>query len=437
MSKLKKDRAALLLTILFFLWAGILLFLQFQEKDVLTIGIFYGSNWDVPGTEQYDIFNAAIEKFEKAHPGVRVDYVEGITAEDYSQWLSGEIMKGTAPDVFLVLEEDFDTLVSTGALKSLDWKLERDKEAELSVFYDAAVQAGKYKNEQYALPFECNPTLMFVNKTLLKKEGIRLPDENWTWEDFYDICKKATKDSDGDGKIDLFGCCDYTWLHAANANGIQPFDTGGTQSHFTDSRFMDAVTFVRRLQDLNENYRVTSEDFDLGHVVFRPLTFSDYRTYMPYPWRIKKYSDFEWNCVQMPAGPSGGNVSGMETLMAGISARTKKEEAAWEFLKLLTMDESIQKMIYEYTSGASPLQAVTTSEEVLNLLNKDTPGGSDIDLSLLDKTMKTAVIPAHFTNYKEAVEKADSEIMSLVFSGDDISTAMFRLQKEVDEILRR
>ena len=205
MSKLKKDRAALLLTILFFLWAGILLFLQFQEKDVLTIGIFYGSNWDVPGTEQYDIFNAAIEKFEKAHPGVRVDYVEGITAEDYSQWLSGEIMKGTAPDVFLVLEEDFDTLVSTGALKSLDWKLERDKEAELSVFYDAAVQAGKYKNEQYALPFECNPTLMFVNKTLLKKEGIRLPDENWTWEDFYDICKKATKDSDGDGKIDLFG----------------------------------------------------------------------------------------------------------------------------------------------------------------------------------------------------------------------------------------
>ena len=336
-----------------------------------------------------------------------------------------------------MLEEDFDSLVSTGALKSLDWKLERDKEAELSVFYDAAVQAGKYKNEQYALPFECNPTLMFVNKTLLKKEGIRLPEKNWTWEDFYDICKKATKDSDGDGKIDSFGCCDYTWLQAANANGIQPFDTGGTQSHFTDSRFMDAVTFVRQLEDLNENYRVTSEDFDLGHVVFRPLTFSDYRTYMPYPWRIKKYSDFEWNCVQMPAGPSGRNVSGMETLMAGISARTKKEEAAWEFLKLLTMDESIQKMIYEYTSGASPLQAVTTSEEVLNLLNKDTPGGSDIDLSLLDKTMKTAVIPAHFTNYKEAVEKADSEIMSLVFSGDDISTAMFRLQKEVDEILRR
>ena len=51
--------------------------------------------------------------------------------------------------------------------------------------------------------------------------------------------------------------------------------------------------------------------------------------------------------------------------------------------------------------------------------------------------MKTAVIPAHFTNYKEAVEKADSEIKSLVFSGDDISTAMFRLKKEVDEILRR
>ena len=31
---------------------------------------------------------------------------------------------------------------------------------------------------------------MFVNKTLLQKEGIKVPDNDWTWDDFYRICEK-------------------------------------------------------------------------------------------------------------------------------------------------------------------------------------------------------------------------------------------------------
>ena len=44
---------------------------------------------------------------------------------------------------------------------------------------------------QYALPYESVPTLMLVNKTLLKKEHIKMPDNNWTWDDFYKICQKG------------------------------------------------------------------------------------------------------------------------------------------------------------------------------------------------------------------------------------------------------
>ena len=419
---------------------GCLLFLLFRDQRTLKIGIFYGSNWEVPGTMHYDILDHAIKKYEKEYPGISVEYEEGIPSEEYSEWLSGRILEGEEPDVFIILDEDFRTLAETGVLEPLDYLMQmdtEDKETEGSGFYGSALQAGIYKDRQYALPFECNPTLMFVNKTLLKQEGIEMPDNDWTWDDFYEICRRTVKDTDGDGQIDQFGYYGYTWEHAVYSNGIAPFNADGTDSSLDDGRFAEAMRFVRRLNDTCQNFQVSANDFDLGRVVFRPLTFSDYRTYMPYPWRIKKYSDFEWTCIPMPAGPSGDNTSSMETLLMGMSARTTKKRESWEFLKMLTMDEEIQELIYKDASGASALKNVTTSPEMMEFLNKDTPGESDIDLSLLDDTIEKAVPSQAFRAWQEAEERMDHVLTELMVSDEDISTVLLNLTREIDELIQK
>ncbi len=51
--------------------------------------------------------------------------------------------------------------------------------------------------------------MMCVNKDLLEKEGISIPESGWTLEDFYEICKKVTKDTNGDGVVDQYGITDY------------------------------------------------------------------------------------------------------------------------------------------------------------------------------------------------------------------------------------
>ena len=368
---------------------------------------------------------------------MKVKYEKGILSENYSEWLAEQILKGTEPDVYLVLDEDFNTLATLGALKNLDAVVKGDKEFDKSVFYSSVYKAGQYGKSQYALPMECNPTLMFVNKTLLQKEGIRVPDNDWTWEDFYEICKKVVKDSNGDGQFDQFGYYDYTWLQAVYSNGISPFNRSGTTSNFLDERFSQSIEFIKRLEATNRNYQVRSNDFDLGKVAFRPFTFSDYRTYMPYPWRIKKYSGFEWTCIRMPAGPSGDNCSEMSALMAGISSRTGKGQAAWDFIKMLTTDEEIQSIIYEDTSAASVLKSVNLSKNTMELLNKDTPGDSIIDVSLLHTVIATGVIPYRFKQYEEAYGKADSLIKSYVSKEEDSSTFLFKMKNQVDEILKK
>ena len=113
--------------VVFAVVAGALLFFHGQNKKTLKIGIFYGSNWEVPGTVHYEIFDQAIEKYKQEYGNIEIEYEEGIPSKDYSEWLSGKILKGEEPDIYLVMDEDFYSLVSVGALKNLDLLISGDK----------------------------------------------------------------------------------------------------------------------------------------------------------------------------------------------------------------------------------------------------------------------------------------------------------------------
>ena len=65
---------------------------------------------------------------------------------------------------------------------------------------------------------------MFVNQTLLKKEHIHLPDNDWTLDDFYTICQQVTKDTNKDGQIDQYGCYNYDWLDSVYSHKVNLFD---------------------------------------------------------------------------------------------------------------------------------------------------------------------------------------------------------------------
>ena len=77
-----------------------------KEVPTLTVGVFAGSNWNVPQGESYAVIEASVQKFEATHPGVRVVYESGIKREDYGEWLAEQYMQGTEPDVFLLLDHN-------------------------------------------------------------------------------------------------------------------------------------------------------------------------------------------------------------------------------------------------------------------------------------------------------------------------------------------
>ena len=415
--------------------AALLCYALRPTPQTLRIGVFVSSPWGVPGGDLYGLLDAAIADFEKTHPGVRVTYTSGISREDYGEWLAERFLAGDEPDVFLLLPEDFDLYAAQGALLPLASLEQGDASFSAADFYPAAYEYGLYGGESMALPVECMTRLMFVNKTLLAREGIAMPGNHWTFDDFYRIAAAVTRDTDGDGTLDQFGVYDYGWQLAATATGAQLFRADGRASYLAAPEVEQAVRFCMRLSALTQGHQVTPRDFDLGRVAFRPFSFAEYRTYKPYPWRIKKYMNFEWDCIPLPEQPDGSPHAPLGVLLAGISARTHEKSLAWDFLKEVTTSETAQKSVLTHTQGLPAKRGILETAAPADVFGEGVT--ASLTPAFLGETLDHAVPAPKFKRYDGAMLLADTEIAKLVAGTVSFDNALNKLQKEVNAYLQK
>lgn len=422
--------------------AGTILFLTgsqvsgfLRKETVITIGAFSDSYWEVQNGYSYQILDDAIEKYESQHPGIRIEYVSGVMKEDYNEWLSEQILKGTAPDLFFMPEENLCEFAQADAIEDLTDRMNDDASFYKDRYYAAAIRSGVYEGAVYALPFECAPRLMFVNKTILDQERIAMPDGDWTFNDLYQICRRVTKDSDGDGSPDQFGITGYTYEDAFCGNGVTLFNEKGTECYFTGERIEESISLLERLKDLNQGYSVSEKDFDEGNVVFMPMLFSEYRAYKPYPLSVKKYAGFEWQCLPMPAGSYGENVSNLDTLLLAMNKKGNHKKEAYEFMKFLTGDEEIQSEIFTYSEGVSVLRNVTESEQTLVQLLTDSGSGS-FQIDTLSRAVEQAAVYPNFDGYEDAMKEVEEAVADILNGDANISTGQIIWNRRINAILK-
>lgn len=390
----------------------------------LKLGIFVGSNFDVYNGDSYAIIDEAIAQFEEAHPQISIEYESGIVKSDYSSWLSTKILKGEQLDVFMVLNEDFNTLASIHALQNLDGYISNGDD-----FYEGILASGQYDGHLYAMPYEASSTMMCINRDLLERENIAIPDADWTMDDFLEICQQVSKDHNQDGKTDQFGCCNYGWQDALYGYGATLFDESGKHCYLNDAK--DALSFVQKLQALNNGYQPTSDDFDQGNVAFCPLTIAQYRTYQPYPYRVSKYSTFSWYCLPMPGYQDNQKTATCQTSMMAINAKSQHKDEAYEFIELLTGTE-IQRQLLEKSQGVSVLKSVMNSEVTRNILQNE----DELNLDLLDHIMKNMIVQPKFKNYDQVMEKADY-LISRSINNNQIELDIYAIEQQLtDELIQ-
>lgn len=429
--------AVVFLTVSLYLWSGPQI-----KTQVLEFGMFTGSNWEVENADVFVKIDRAIKRFEDDHPGVKVHYTSGIEKKDYSEWCAKRILEGKMPDVFMVLDTDFNQYSSLGILQELNTFMESDLEFQSDDIFTTAMEIGKGNEDiQYALPYEVVPTMLFVNKTLLRQEGIEMPDKEWTWKDFMEICQKVTKDTDGDGRIDQFGTYNYTWQDAMYTSGGSAFDNEQKNVDFSNQYMIDSLKFMKELLALNQGENVTQEDFDAGKVAFMPLTFAEYRTYKTYPYKIKKYTNFQWDCTTFPGRTKGDNVSKVDALLLGINHDSKEKGLAWEFLKELVCGYESQLDIFRYSQGVSVLKSVAQSEEAASIIQEDMDKEEQVISGelLCDVIEHGMITPKYYQyeTYEQMISLANTAITEIFEQNSNIESSMKIFQREIRKYLNQ
>lgn len=412
----------------------------------LRLGIFAGSSWQVPDPESADIIDQAIARFEEAHPGVHMEYESGIRPADYSEWLASRLLEGELPDVFMVLDNDFPSLAGMGALKNLNGYLYA-KDLDADAFYAPALQSGMYNGNLYGIPYMSNPQFMFVNLSLLEKEGITPPENGWSLHDLYSICEKVSKDLDGDGRIDQFGIYRYTWQNAMQAADESVFNDNGSDARFTEPAVQEAISFAFRLQDLNEGAFVSQSDFDQGRVAFAPMSYAEYKTYKPYPWKVKKFSAFDWTIVPMPKAGMGCKGAVVDTLLLSLSSNTPYAREAWDLASTLACDEAIQQALLEKSSGLPSTRLDLDALEKSAALSSGANDGQEeaenqepaasLDYEIIDHVMNNSRTIRRFAGYQDVFSLADSRIESAYQSAEDKDIFFIDLQQFMQNALRK
>ncbi len=406
------------------------------DPVTLEFAVFNGSNWNVAVQDSFVIVQEAMKRFGESHPGVSVHCVSGIPKSDYSEWLSRKILTDDAPDVMVVLNEDADRFVKLGILRNLDPLIEGSDGIDTGALFQTALRMGRLSGHQYCLPIETMPNLMFVNKSLLQKEGIDVPSTGYTFEDLYRICVQVTKDTDGDGVVDQFGIYKYGWLDAAVSAGAKLFSDDGRSCNFNSEELKEAIALMQQLTALNQGQTVTQEDFDDGRVAFMPLSLAEYRTYKSYPYKIKKYSSFQWDCIEMPRGGGGENQSRVDSLLAGISSRSRHPDLAWAFLKFLSSDEALQTEFFHTMPTVPVLKKVLKADDASDVLRGGNDEAGSLDSALVSDVIENGRSEPVFEAYQSAMALADAELKQLYGAQDaDLDVELRSVQQKVRNAL--
>ncbi|WP_373229824.1 ABC transporter substrate-binding protein [Cohnella sp.] len=201
---------------------------------------------------------ALIEAAEKKY-NCKIEYVK---FGDYGKYVENFTTTSLAGEPFadvVVLELfwAFPQLVNKGFVAPIDDYLDVND----SKYIPWMKNGGAFQGKQYGfIDSPPSPYGIFYNKTLVQELGLEDPYElqkngQWTWDKFRELSKKATKDKDGDGKVDVFG------FIGDLKTSLQQFVYGnkGSFDHDAngDMKFaMDSENAIQGLQLMSDMYNV-------------------------------------------------------------------------------------------------------------------------------------------------------------------------------------
>ena len=341
--------------------------------------------------------------------------------DKYEETYTTALNSGEGPDVGYMYNEMFPTYIDAGAVEDMSSYVTDEDKKEYKYLSNGNMMDG-----QYGWPLVTGvPFVLYYNEDILNALGEKAPE---TWDDFARICQEATKDTDGDGKVDQYGfACgmntsDIGAMQILNAyyysalwqNGGQVYNDDLKSVSFADEAGKEAVTWLKGLTSyMNEDFMslswsdAFSNVFGAGKAAFGITRSSqtDGTTF------AETYPDLNWNFVTSLKNKDFGTFGATDCLT--LMSACEDKDLAMDFIKYVTGsefmtayhakcpgaaltesepyvgDEKMEKIYTEDKDKWHGIQVGPCGTQILNQLAADFQGIMSGEISV-DKGLKEA-----------------------------------------------
>lgn len=336
-----------------------------NSDGVVTLTMGLPSGGDVTAME-------LVENFQKAHPEIKL-VIDEAPWTDFKSKLKLQITSGNAPTVFITDSGYTAVLGEDGmALDLSEWV---NSELNSEEYSNSLFAAQNSEGKLWGVPHGINSLAVYYNKDLFDEAGIPYPTEDWTFEEMFDIARKLTKDTDGDGETDQYGFMSGTnittgWLPMILSTGGAPLDETRTKSMFNDKKTIEGLRkYVEKTWEGIE----PSTEWAAAHGGTAAFYTGKIGMYMGLQTNVpviekNKKADLRYDVQIMPYGWDGKRpcVYVPNLWVVNSKASESEQKAALEWLKYYMSDEAQKIMIESGLDGVQPkLTALEHMESIV------------------------------------------------------------------------
>jgi multiple sugar transport system substrate-binding protein len=279
-----------------------------------------------------------IALFEAENPDIKVQ-LEPVAGDYYPRLLT-QAAAGDAPDIIMVGDDAVPEFVGKGVFLPLEDFLKSAYPLDTSIYLPGVLEPGQWEGKQWLLPKDFSPLGVYYNKKIFDQYGVDYPKDGWTQDDLLKTAQELTKDTDGDGKTDLWGIqLTANWTtgfeyYVAAAGGRLISEDGTKFVGYMDSP--ETIAAVQWFADMYNKYKVAPPPADLTGWAGANPEFENGKAAMRLFGRwpqsgLKTNPNVDLGLVGVPAGKVRANVLFWGGF--GIYSKTKNPEAAWRFLR--------------------------------------------------------------------------------------------------------
>jgi multiple sugar transport system substrate-binding protein len=310
-------------------------------------GVVRVTFWHGMGGPLGKVLERLVEEFNATHDDIEIVSVSMGTYNALSQKIMAAVAAGKPPVIAQAYENWTVELIISRSIVPIQRFIDGPTGLSPESFADILpvfVENNRWDGTIWSFPFNKSVRALYYNKSLFAAAGLDPERPPANWEEYLEFSRRITRDSDGDGKPEVWGTAGqinaWTFGNLLLENGGRFLDPETDLVAFNGPEGVGALNFMKKL--LADSVGFLAAGFEYQNDFLAGKVGMIEGSTVSVAFMEGKYH-FPLGIAPIPAGKVKGMTIAGTNVVIFAKASEREQLAAWEFIKWFTDTEQTAK----------------------------------------------------------------------------------------------